>query len=83
MKQVYKHGDKFYIILRKIPTWKFGIDQNPGNIELVKDYRDWCGADHVLRDQTHFMFCETIQDVEFGEIKIEEDDRETNTVVGV
>jgi hypothetical protein len=32
-------------------------------------YRDWVGADHVLRDATHYMFCETIQDVEFEMIK--------------
>jgi hypothetical protein len=31
-------------------------------------YRDWLGADHVLRDQTHYIFCETIDDVEFEEI---------------
>ena len=33
-----------------------------------KMYMKWCGADHVLRSQTHFMFCETIPEVEFEEI---------------
>jgi hypothetical protein len=28
----------------------------------------WCGADHVLKNQTHFLFCETIEEVEFEEI---------------
>jgi hypothetical protein len=25
----------------------------------------WRGADHVLRSNTHFMFCETIQDAQY------------------
>jgi len=29
---------------------------------------EYLGCDHVLRDQTHFMFCETIEDVEFEEL---------------
>jgi len=28
----------------------------------VQAYRDWKGCDHVLRSQTHFMFCETIEE---------------------
>jgi hypothetical protein len=68
MKQLYIHNDKAYLILRKTLIGKFEIDHHPENMELVKMYRDWVGADHVLRDQTHFLFCETIQDVEFEEL---------------
>jgi hypothetical protein len=68
MRPVYLHGDKAYIILRRISIGKFYIDEHPENMEFVKEYRDWCGADHVLRDQTHFLFCETIQDIEFEEL---------------
>jgi hypothetical protein len=28
----------------------------------------WREADHVLRSNTHFMFCETIKDAEYVEI---------------
>jgi len=31
-------------------------------------WRDYLDCDHVLRDQTHFIFVETIQDVEYEEI---------------
>lgn len=68
MKQLYLHGGKAYLILRKAPIGKFEVDQHPENMDRVKMYRDWVGADHVLRDQTHFLFCETIQDVEFEEL---------------
>jgi hypothetical protein len=41
------------------------------DMEQVKLYRDWCGADHVLRDQTHFIFCQTIEDIEWEELPSE------------
>lgn len=34
-------------------------------MEYVQLYRDWVGADHVLRTPTHFLFCETVQSIEF------------------
>jgi hypothetical protein len=40
-------------------------------MELVKEYRDFLlNVDHVLRNETHFMFVETIKDAEI----IEEND---------
>jgi hypothetical protein len=69
MKQLYMHGDKAYLIIRKAPINKFEIDHHPENMERVKMYRDWVGADHVLRDQTHFLFCETIQDIEWEDLE--------------
>ena len=67
--QIYKHGDQAYIILRQKMIFTFAktFDADP-NMELVQLYMKWCGADHVLRSQTHFMFCETIPEVEFEEI---------------
>ena len=37
-------------------------------MKYVNLYMKWCGADHVLRNQTHFLFCETIEETEFKEI---------------
>jgi hypothetical protein len=72
MKQIYLHGGKAYIVLRRVWEGKFTpkLDQNP-DIERVKMFRDWVGADHVLRDQTHYMFCETIEDVEWEDLPSE------------
>ena len=39
-------------------------------MNLVQAYRDWLGCDHVLRNQTHFMFCQTIQEAENNRIFI-------------
>lgn len=69
MKQLKIHGGKAYLILEKQIITKFE-DGNVLNMNRVKVVRDWIGADHVLRDHTHFLFCETIKDVDFKEDKV-------------
>ena len=61
-------NDNAYIVKREVPTHAFSTDgQNRLNMELVQDYMRWVGCDHVLRTQTHFLFCETIADAEIIE----------------
>ena len=68
MRSVYKHGDAAYIILKQKPISHFAskIGEQP-NMDYVKMYMEWVQADHVLRSETHFMFCETIQEAEIIE----------------
>lgn len=68
--QIYLHGDAAYIVLTQRPIYAFAktMDAEP-NMEHVQMYMKWCKADHVLRTQTHFMFCETILDVDFETIE--------------
>ena len=68
MKQLYKHGGNAYLIIHKSQFFKFEDENHNVDLEKVKVYRDWLKSDHVSRDQTHFLFCETIQDIEFEEI---------------
>jgi len=68
MKQLYYHNNKAYLINRRIPIHTFEKN-NQINFEFVKAWMEWLGCDHVLRDQTHFMFVETIKDIEGEEIK--------------
>jgi len=57
-----------YIIKREVATHNFAIKGENGlNMELVQNFMRWLGCDHVLRTQTHFLFCETIQDAEIIE----------------
>ena len=61
-------SDNSYRVKRDIMITKFvikGTDQI--NMNLVQAYRDWLGCDHVLRNQTHLMFCQTIQEAEIIE----------------
>lgn len=66
---IYKHNDESYIILDQVLTHHFAktYDDQP-DLEYVNLYMKWRGADHVLRTQTHFLFCETIEAIEFEEI---------------
>ncbi len=68
MTPIYKHGDAAYIILRKEPISHFAakLGEQP-NMDYVKIYMEWVRADHVLRSDTHFMFCETVQDAQIIE----------------
>lgn len=71
MKQWYKHGEQYYVIHKQIKINSFSDGNGVLNMELVKEYRDFLlNVDHVLRNETHFMFVETIKDAEI----IEEND---------
>tara|TARA_R110000824_G_scaffold36287_4_gene112987 strand:+ start:3497 stop:3685 length:189 start_codon:yes stop_codon:yes gene_type:complete len=54
---LYHHQNNIYKILKKI------YHHNFPNIEQVKKYKDsLLACDHVLKDQTHYLFCETVQE---------------------
>ncbi len=58
-------NDKGYVVKRTLPVSRFNIKgTNQINMELCQAFRHYVGCDHVLRTQTHFMFCETIKDAE-------------------
>ena len=56
------HGDKLWVLKRK-----FKKDRFP-NMDWVKKYRDWINCDHVLQDNTHYLFVNSVPDTEFEEI---------------
>ena len=56
-------NDSTYVVKQEVSVGTFSVKgSNKLNMELVQAYRDWQGCDHVLRSQTHFMFCETIEE---------------------
>ena len=61
-------NDNAYIVKREVPTHVFAVKgQSKLNMELLQAYRDYLGCDHVLRSQTHFLMCETIEEAEILE----------------
>ena len=60
--KIIKHKDRWY---KQLMYLKEHNVRRP-NGEIVMDalaaWRDYVGADHVLRDQMGFMLCETIED---------------------
>jgi hypothetical protein len=68
MKQWYYHGDKIYIIHKKIAISAFTNADGIINMDMVKEGRDSLfNVDHVLKTDSHFLFVETIQDAEIIE----------------
>ena len=66
MTPLYYHNKEAYIVKRSVLIHHFASTLNDEpNMEYVQLYRDWVGADHVLRTPTHFLFCETIQEADF------------------
>ena len=69
MNELYRHNDKLYIIKRQVPQHNF---IKRGETKIGKEGMDYLNAwrnrsscDHVLRTQTHYLFCQTITDIEY------------------
>ena len=70
-KDLYRHQDKLFIIIQEIPEDKINNKKGEPNLDLLKAWRDWKEADHVLLLSHSYLLCETIQDLDFKEIKEE------------
>lgn len=64
MKQLYKHGDKWYVVRRYLAEHNVRNSDGTVNMDVLGAWRDHVGANHVLRDQMGFMLCETVDDAE-------------------
>jgi hypothetical protein len=65
MQKVYMHNGSAYVILNQKPVHYFSNNfESSPDIKYVHMFMQAVKADHVLRTQTHFLFCETIQDAE-------------------
>jgi hypothetical protein len=62
INKLIKHNDTWYKQLRYIKEGTVRKKTGEISMEALAAWRDYCGADHVLRDQTGFMLCETIED---------------------
>ena len=61
-------NDNAYVVKQEVSVHAFEVKgQSKLNMDLVQAYRDWQGCDHVLRTQTHFLFCETIEEAVIDE----------------
>tara|TARA_R110002020_G_scaffold52778_2_gene148116 strand:+ start:807 stop:1004 length:198 start_codon:yes stop_codon:yes gene_type:complete len=59
---LYKHNGMWYKILRRFAHHNF---QDQDDVKLCRDSILFC--DHVLKDRTHYLFCETVQEAEVVE----------------
>tara|TARA_R110001592_G_scaffold54758_2_gene167748 strand:+ start:9019 stop:9225 length:207 start_codon:yes stop_codon:yes gene_type:complete len=67
MRRVLRHNDKLYSIVRIVPKHNFerkDIDA----MKLLKGFRDYIGANHVIKDPINYTFLEEVEEIEFEEI---------------
>jgi len=62
LTKLIKHNDVWYKLLRYLPESNVTDKTGRVNMDVLKEWRDYVGADHVLRDQRGYMLCETIED---------------------
>ena len=68
-KKFYTHNEKLFLVLKEVHENKVKDKDGSPNLEFLKAWRDWIGADHVLRVSHSYLLCETVQELEFEEIK--------------
>ena len=61
-KNLYRNGEDLYIILREIEISRLLDKSGQFRSDAFNALKDYLGADKVLKNQTHFLFCETIQE---------------------
>ncbi len=68
MNQLYPHNNKLFQIKRSIAIHNFikrdeEVVTEEG-LQFVQACRDYLSCEHVLRNQTHFLFCMNVDDIE-------------------
>lgn len=64
INKLIKHNGVWYKLLKYLPEHNVRNKDGTVNMDVLAGWRDYVGANHVLRDQTGFMLCETIVDAE-------------------
>jgi len=68
LRRLYQHNGNTYLVLRELPH--YSLTDRSGKVlpELFNAWKAWLGADHVLKNKTHFIFCETVPEAEYEDI---------------
>lgn len=68
MKELFFNNGKAYVVLRRISH--HNVMNRDGTVikEAFNAWKEWLGANHVLRTQTHFLYCTTVDDVEWEDV---------------
>lgn len=68
--QLFSTGDKLWEFKRQISKPRFIKDEKT-DMDFLKEFKEWMGVDHVLENQTHFIFVNEITEPEWEDLKIE------------
>jgi hypothetical protein len=68
MKQLFQYGGEFYVILREIKVSTLSNRDGSLKGELFNAWKDFLGADKVLKKDGIFVFCETVQEANWEDV---------------
>jgi hypothetical protein len=68
MKGLYFYNGNVYLVLRNISASYFFNKQGELNRELLNAWKEYLNADHILKTDNRFLFCETVPEPEWNEI---------------
>ena len=78
MKQLFHNNGTLYVVLRDMPTHQFEDKKQVVDNTKIKVWKRWLEADHVLKVNDRYLFVEVVPEIEFQEIKLEEENETSN-----
>lgn len=65
MDYLMYHNEKPFIVKRRIPIYNFAKKDEEVDLEFVKMWKEYIGCDHVLKDQSCYIFVNNIEEAEY------------------
>ena len=73
MKQLFQNNGTLYVVLRDMPTHQFEDKNKVVDNTKIKVWKRGLEADHVLKVNDRYLFVEVVPEIEFEEVKLEEE----------
>ena len=68
MKEIVQNGDRLYAVIRRFKHSTLDRKDGTLNAEGALALRDFLGADHVLKTQTHYVYCQNVDEPQWEPI---------------
>jgi hypothetical protein len=66
IKTLFRHKDNLFLVLKKMP-FDYFHKEGQLNLDLFHLWKEHVGAEHVLKFDNHFLFCQRIEELEIIE----------------
>lgn len=63
--KLFRNGEDIYTISRELPIAYLTDKEGKTKTDLFNAWKEFLATDKVFRNQTHYIFCETIPDIEY------------------
>ncbi len=71
ISKLLNYNGRMYKLVRQMPIHQFTRKDGSIMAEKYNAWKEWLQTDHVFKTQTHFLFCETVPDVSWEDVPIE------------